>query len=489
MTSVLPELRVSARPAASATPRVVAVPRSHPSPALRALATIHSSAAHGYTLAVDIAVVALAARALGAPLELLGSLALIVPVGLMTGLYRRRSSIEAQGALWYAKALALPAALTGTFILMLRLGHLGSARPLETLGSVVGALVMVRIASWLVLARARRQGAGLLPTLVSGPAAAVAQLTRRVNAFPECGLHVVAEHTPLDALERRFSAEQAAPAAGLPRSRAVDLVTTKAVDAVLIVASTSDQGACEQLIRAGDGTGIDFNVVLPFAGLASPFRPRIGDFRVVPLGAIKYAASRHPSKRAFDIVAAAAMLFVLAPALALIAAAVKLGSRGPVFYGQSRVGRNGRPFKMWKFRSMVPGADNLVELHLDRNISDGLLVKIVDDPRITPIGHILRRLSLDELPQLFNVLRGEMSFVGPRPLPVDPDEFAPGAAKRHAVRPGITGPWQVHGGHALSYDDMVGLDLAYVNGWSFRHDLWLLMLTIPALLVRRAPVI
>ena len=133
---------------------------------------------------------------------------------------------------------------------------------------------------------------------------------------------------------------------------------------------------------------------------------------------------------------------------------------------------------MWKFRSMIVGADALVDEHADQNVNDGLLFKIKDDPRITPVGAVLRRLSLDELPQLFNVLRGEMSFVGPRPLPVEPDAFDDLAAKRHSVRPGITGPWQVHGGHALSYDDMVALDLSYINGWRFRHDMWL-FLTLP----------
>jgi lipopolysaccharide/colanic/teichoic acid biosynthesis glycosyltransferase len=194
-------------------------------------------------------------------------------------------------------------------------------------------------------------------------------------------------------------------------------------------------------------------------------------------------------KRVFDITAAASLLLLLMPALALVAAAVALVEGRPVLFGQHRVGRGGRLFTIWKFRSMVRGADEMVEHHRDRNFNNGLLFKLEGDPRVTRLGAFLRRYSIDELPQILNVLKGDMSFVGPRPLPVDPSAFDDVAAQRHAVRPGITGPWQVQGGHALSYEDMVELDLAYIAGWSFRHDLWLLVRTLPALAIRRAPVL
>ena len=136
---------------------------------------------------------------------------------------------------------------------------------------------------------------------------------------------------------------------------------------------------------------------------------------------------------------------------------------------------------------MFPGADQLTDHYAGSNVADGLLFKLPDDPLVTPVGNVLRRLSLDELPQLVNVLLGDMSLVGPRPLPVEPDEFDPLAQRRHWVRPGITGPWQVSGGHLLDYEDMIKLDLAYVDGWSLRRDLWLLVMTVPTVLVRRSP--
>ena len=157
-----------------------------------------------------------------------------------------------------------------------------------------------------------------------------------------------------------------------------------------------------------------------------------------------------------------------------------------MIYRQRRVGLDSREFTIWKFRSMVPGADQLTDHYASANMANGLLFKLPEDPRVTPVGNLIRRLSIDELPQLINVLVGDMSLVGPRPLPVDPDEFDAEATRRHSVRPGITGPWQVAGGHVLSYDDMIKLDLAYVDSWSVRRDLWLLLMTIPTILVRRS---
>ena len=446
------------------------------------------SALHPVTLALDMALIAVVLTAMRSPAAVtLGALAL-VPLGLVSGLYRRRTCIETQGVLWYVRALALPVALTAGFAAVAAPGG-DRVDALQALGVAAGVLLLVRIALWLDVSAARRRGVGMRRALVSGPGPAVAQLLRRMSAFPECGVEAVAVHTPSARPDQRNPDRREGRPDNARYTRAVDLVTSRSVDAVLVIASGSDRGSYDELVREGDGTGIEYNVVVPLAGLAGPFKPRIGDIGVVPIGQVNYTAGAMRGKRVFDIVSSAFALLFLAPLLGVLALLVKLGSRGPVFYGQRRVGLDGTEFKMWKFRSMVVGADTMVEEHAHENVNDGLLFKLENDPRITRVGKILRRLSLDELPQLFNVMKGDMSFVGPRPLPVDPDAFDDLAAKRHSVRPGITGPWQVHGGHALSYDDMVGLDLAYINGWTFRHDLWILLLTIPALLVRRAPVI
>lgn len=192
----------------------------------------------------------------------------------------------------------------------------------------------------------------------------------------------------------------------------------------------------------------------------------------------------HRGKRVLDVAVALLALLVLLPLLVLTALAVFLQDRGPVLYRQRRVGFQGREFSIFKFRSMVRGADRQVIDLRERNMTDGLLFKIHQDPRVTRVGRLLRRTSLDELPQLLNVVRGDMSLVGPRPLPVSPDDFDVADARRHAVRPGITGFWQVSGGPSLGYRDMIDLDLAYIRDWSLRLDLRIMARTVPALFGR-----
>jgi exopolysaccharide biosynthesis polyprenyl glycosylphosphotransferase len=191
-------------------------------------------------------------------------------------------------------------------------------------------------------------------------------------------------------------------------------------------------------------------------------------------------------KRSFDIVGAALLLFVLSPFLALIALAVKASSRGPVLYRSLRPGIGGRPFACLKFRTMREGAEHLQDDLERRNEKGGALFKIREDPRITGVGAFLRRWSLDELPQLFNVLRGEMSLVGPRPLPQrDYDRLEDWHRKRNLVLPGMTGLWQVSGRSELDFDDLVRLDFLYLERWSVFLDLSILLKTIPAVLRAR----
>jgi lipopolysaccharide/colanic/teichoic acid biosynthesis glycosyltransferase len=170
----------------------------------------------------------------------------------------------------------------------------------------------------------------------------------------------------------------------------------------------------------------------------------------------------------------------------LIAAAIKLDTRGPVFYRDRRIGLGEREFEMIKFRTMLAGADRLQTKLEGRNEASGPLFKIRDDPRVTRVGAIIRRLSLDEVPQALNVLRGEMSLVGPRPLPVrDYEKLQPWHRKRYLVLPGITGLWQISGRSELTFDDLVRLDFYYLENWSIWLDITILLKTIPAVLARK----
>jgi exopolysaccharide biosynthesis polyprenyl glycosylphosphotransferase len=191
-------------------------------------------------------------------------------------------------------------------------------------------------------------------------------------------------------------------------------------------------------------------------------------------------------KRAFDIVGACVLLLLLSPLLLAIVLAVRLSSRGPILFRSPRRGIGQRPFRCLKFRTMHTDAEEHQADLEDLNEASGALFKIRDDPRLTPVGRLLRRFSLDELPQLVNVLRGEMSLVGPRPLPErDYEMLEDWHRKRYLVLPGITGLWQVSGRSELDFDDLVHLDFIYLESWSLALDLTILLKTIPAVLTRR----
>jgi exopolysaccharide biosynthesis polyprenyl glycosylphosphotransferase len=209
-------------------------------------------------------------------------------------------------------------------------------------------------------------------------------------------------------------------------------------------------------------------------------REEISGFRVTSLKPTR-DDSRYVVKRAIDICGAAIGLVVLAPLFLIIALAIKLTSGSPVFFSQERHGRHRRRFRMYKFRTMVDKAEQLQPLLERRNEAAGPIFKIKKDPRVTRLGTFLRRTSLDELPQLFNVLKGEMSLVGPRPLPVrDVSKFEDGwLLRRFCVIPGLTGLWQVSARNTINFEDWVKQDFEYIDNWSLRLDLQILLKTVP----------
>lgn len=188
-------------------------------------------------------------------------------------------------------------------------------------------------------------------------------------------------------------------------------------------------------------------------------------------------------KRCIDFIASLLGIFVLLPILFLAAVAIKLDSKGPVLFQQTRVGENGKTFKMIKFRSMQVSAEHLLNDLKEKNEADGPVFKIKNDPRITRVGMILRKTSMDELPQLINVLTGEMSLVGPRPpLPSEVIQYTPYQRQRLMVKPGLTCYWQISGRSELSFEEWVDLDLKYIKRRNIWLDIALILLTIPAVL-------
>jgi exopolysaccharide biosynthesis polyprenyl glycosylphosphotransferase len=257
---------------------------------------------------------------------------------------------------------------------------------------------------------------------------------------------------------------------------------------VVIAVTALDAGVSNHLVRALAYSGLHLELSSALSDISASrlsMRP-MGRFPVVYIEPVQRFGWRPVAKRAFDIVGSAALLVVTVPLLALVAVAVKVTSPGPVLFSQERVGRGGSTFRIYKFRTMVPDAEaRLIDLRT-RNEADGPLFKLKDDPRVTSIGRLLRQSSIDELPQLWNVLRGEMSLVGPRPaLPAEAAEWSPELFHRLRVRPGISGMWQVNGRSEASFDEYTRLDLYYVDNWSLFIDMAILAKTIPAVIAKR----
>ncbi len=445
-------------------------------PWLIAIEMWHRSDLHAAPLLVDAAVVAFACRITGAsPAQAALAAVAFTLLSPVFGLTARRTSVECQGVMWYGR----PAAATGLALVLasfVRPAHLSPGGAAKGLALAMGLLALVRVVLWLVIARARRMGLGLRPTLVIGTRGRIEQMEERMMTYPEAGLRFAAGYAPTLADEEVVEDG---------RTQAFSLLERDQVDHVLFVTDGIDESVFREFtFRPNSRKG--YTLVLPLAHLSGRgTQQHLGDLGVLslPIG----ASSRGMiAKRVFDVVVSAVLLVVTAPVLVATAAAIWLHDRGPVIFRQQRVGRDGRPFVMFKFRSMVVDAEAQRDDYVGLNINTGLLFKLEDDPRVTSVGRMIRRLSIDELPQLFNVLKGDMSLVGPRPLPVSAGEFEGPAGARHAVPPGITGPWQVAGGNALAYPEMVDLDLTYIATRSLGYDVQLLARTVPALLSRRS---
>ena len=263
------------------------------------------------------------------------------------------------------------------------------------------------------------------------------------------------------------------------------VVRSRGVDEIVVTLPPDRREQVTRVISRGFGREVEVKIVPEFTEHL-PRRLEFGRFGTrmyigyAPVARVTWV------KRAVDLTLGSAALAASAPVLAAIAIAVKLNSAGPVFYRQRRVGKDGREFDMLKFRSMCDGAENLVEVLRAQNEASGPLFKIRRDPRITAVGRFLRRFSLDELPQLLNVVRGDMSLVGPRPpLPSEVTEYEEWQLGRLQARPGMTGLWQVSGRSEVPFNDMIRLDLHYVRNWSFGLDLEIMLRTIPAVLANR----
>jgi exopolysaccharide biosynthesis polyprenyl glycosylphosphotransferase len=256
-------------------------------------------------------------------------------------------------------------------------------------------------------------------------------------------------------------------------------------DTVAVLSSSEIDGrALRQLAWELEKTGTDLCVapaLLDVAGPRTTVRPTAG-LTLLHVDHPQLSGPRQAMKALFDRCAAGAALVALSPLMLALAMVIRLSDGGPALFTQTRVGKDGRVFKIYKFRTMVVNAERLRNQLLARNDLDGVLFKLRRDPRVTAIGARLRRWSMDELPQLINVFLGDMSLVGPRPaLPDETAKYADHVRRRLVVKPGLTGLWQVSGRSDLSWDESVRLDLRYVENWSFALDVQILWKTFSAL--------
>jgi exopolysaccharide biosynthesis polyprenyl glycosylphosphotransferase len=267
-----------------------------------------------------------------------------------------------------------------------------------------------------------------------------------------------------------------------------DLAQTLDVHRAIIAPRSVDGGEMLNLVRTLKAVGVRVSVLprlLEVVGSSVEFDDLHG---VTVMGVRRFDLTRSSAafKRAFDLAGALVGLLAVSPLLAVFAVAVKLEDGGPVFFGQQRVGRHGHRFQMLKFRTMVPDAEALKDGLRGRNEAMEGLFKIAEDPRVTRVGRLLRRSGLDELPQLWNIVRGEMSLVGPRPLVLDEDRRIEGWHRRRLeLTPGMTGPWQILGPARVPLREMVAIDYLYVANWSLWTDVKILLRTIPHVLQRR----
>ena len=404
----------------------------------------------------------------------------------MFGGYRPQvfgAGLDEYRSLVRASLLTAAAVGIGCFLLQLPL-----SRGFFVLAFLIGipALVLGRFLLRSSIHRARSKGALQQSVVIAGDERHVDDIAAVLRRETWLGYNVIGALTP-------EVGERSSTASGIPvlgSSRSVAGIATETGADVVFLAGGAFDSAAEMRRLAWDLEHEDIAVVIaPSVTDVSSERIRVrpvGGLPLIHLEKPRSAEAARRAKRTFDIIGALGLLLLLAPVFAFASFRVWKHDRGPILFRQTRVGRDGTTFCCWKFRTMVTNAEELLaQLHAQEGYERGLF-KMEDDPRVTPPGKWLRRFSLDELPQLVNVLKGDMSLVGPRPpLRHEVTQYDDAMARRLRVRPGMTGLWQVSGRADLAWSEAIRLDLYYVDNWSMLQDLTILARTFGAVFGRR----
>lgn len=344
-------------------------------------------------------------------------------------------------------------------------------------------LALVRGAEGFALAYLRKKGVGIRRVVIVGAGEVGRTVMRTIVARPDLGYRVVGfvDDNPNKGYTDIGRFKALGPLDNLPA-----ILDEERPDEVIITLPWMYHRKIMGIVRDCERRNVRARIV-PDLFQMSLTQVNVEDLGGVPLIGVRTVSISKGAllvKRLIDVTVAVVGLLLCAPLFGLIALAIRLDSPGPVIFRQTRVGLRGRHFEMYKFRSMHVGAQEQQDMLADLNEADGPIFKIRDDPRLTRVGRFLRRLSLDELPQLVNVLRGEMSLVGPRPpIPAEVEKYQEWHKKRLEAPPGMTGLWQVSGRSRLPFDEMVLLDIYYIENWSLWLDFKILMRTIPKVLL------
>jgi exopolysaccharide biosynthesis polyprenyl glycosylphosphotransferase len=363
-------------------------------------------------------------------------------------------------------------------------------RSLTVLFAAVAALVLALEREVLVawLGRRGRASQWLRHALVVGTDLRAVRLIRALHQYPQAGWVVSGCVTPSPEDAERGATVGGVPVVGSVHDLPALLQNGEVVDEVFFAVAPGALDRITDALEVCEHLGIDTHVMADIyrPHRAQPFVEQIFDLPFYGFSPTLAQQGRLAAKRALDVAGAAGLLLATLPLLVALWALVRATSSGPAIFTQERVGVHGRRFRMLKLRTMVDGAEGQRARLAYLNRLSGPIFKAPDDPRITPIGRFLRRFSLDELPQLWNVLKGEMSLVGPRPLPVyEASEIKGPRRRRLAMRPGMTGSWQVSGRTWVDFDSWMEMDLQYVDRWSLGLDLLILLRTVPAVVRAR----
>ncbi len=349
-------------------------------------------------------------------------------------------------------------------------------------------VLLGRLVIRVLVSRRHRQGRSLKSTLIVGSNPEASDIIRILLGSRAQGLMVVGclASSQAERLSLDFCAPEV-PCLGFARE-VRGVVTERGIETVVIASSAFDHDILARMIAELRDVDVDVHIS---SGLFEVMTRRvfvreIGGIPLITVKGLSLSRTNLFTKRAFDLLVSAAVIVVGSPFWLAVIVLIKTTSPGPVFFGQERIGKEGRPFQMLKFRSMVVDAEEKLKNLQAANQASGPLFKMKDDPRITSIGRWMRKYSIDEFPQLINVIKGEMSLVGPRPpLPRETSEYTEHHWRRLEVVPGMTGLWQVSGRSSLTFEEMVRLDIFYIENWSLGLDLSIIIRTVPAVVLAK----